>query len=401
MDFSQLGLTASQCYLLLILLLILLIQVLHYFLVMARVTYTRKDVRRPQNREAVSVVVCAKNEYHNLSQRLPILLEQKYPNFEVVVVNDASSDETEYFLKACSKVYSAEKLKVVNMPKNVNFFSGKKYPLSIGIKSAKNDIILLTDADCIPNSLYWIQEMANGFTEGKQIVLGYGGYERDKINMMTPSEDLGFEFQPQNGTLPRVLHLLIQYDTLCTTANMMGFALLGLPYMGVGRNLAYRRSFFFNKGGFIKHYSVKSGDDDLFVNANATKKNTAVVLSEESFTYSAPKLTYAAWFRQKRRHLSTGKYYKANHKLMLSMYPGSVALFYVGLVFALLFCPWYYPIGLLVMKIILQMVAFYGVSKKLRIQKVFIFAPLLELFFLLFNTIMGVLSLNHKRIQWK
>ena len=401
MDFSQFGLTASQLYLLLILFAMLLIQALYYFLVMGRMVYRKKRANLPQNSEAVSVVVCAKNEFHNLSQRLPILLEQKYPDFEVVVVNDASSDETEYFLKACAKVYPEGKLKVVNMPNNVNFFSGKKYPLSIGIKSAKNDIILLTDADCIPNSLYWIQEMANGFTEGKEIVLGYGGYEKDKISMMTPSEDLGFEFSDTGQKPPMGLHLLIQYDTMCTAANMMGFALLGVPYMGVGRNLSYRRSFFFNKGGFIKHYRIKSGDDDLFVNVNATRQNTAVVLSEESFTYSAPKLTYSTWFRQKSRHLSTGKYYKNKHKLMLAIYPLSVVLFYISLVLALLYCPWYYSIGMLILKIILQITAFYGVSKKLRIKKVFIFAPLLELFFVFFNTITGIFSLDHKRIQWK
>lgn len=401
MNFSQIGLTTSQLYLILILFFTLLIQALYYFLVMGRVAYRKKRTIANRNSEPVSVVVCAKNEYHNLSQRLPILLEQKYPDFEVVVVNDASTDETEYFLQACVKVYPEGKLKVVNMPNNVNFFSGKKYPLSIGIKSAKNDIILLTDADCIPNSLYWIQEMANGFTEGKNIVLGYGGYEKDKINMMTPSEDLGFEFSSRDMKPSFGLHLLIQYDTLCTAANMMGFALLGVPYMGVGRNLAYRRSFFFDKGGFIRHYRIKSGDDDLFVNANATKQNTAVVLSEESFTYSAPKLTYSTWFRQKSRHLSTGKYYKNKHKLMLAVYPLSVVLFYIGLVLAMLFFPWYYPIGILLLKIILQIVSFYGVSKKLRIKKVFIFAPLLELFFVFFNTITGVFSLNHKRIRWK
>lgn len=242
----------------------ILIQLFYYWGIFSRLAFY-KFKNQARKTQAVSVVICAKNEYHNLKENLPIILEQEYPDFEVIVVNDVSDDETYYLLKVLSDKYPH--LKIVNFVDNVNFFSGKKFPLTIGIKSAKNDIILLTDADCKPHSMKWIEQMQEQFHSGTEIVLGYGKYKEE----------------------PSFLNKIIRFDTLQIAIQYLSMALAGKAYMGVGRNLAYRKNLFYRQNGFINHYKVKSGDDDLFVNAAASDKNTKIMISSDSHTISTAK----------------------------------------------------------------------------------------------------------------
>ena len=190
----------------------------------------------------VSVVICAHNEYHHLKESLPLILEQDYPDFEVLVVNHSSDDDTHYLLNELEERHPH--LKIISIKEDLNFFSGKKFPLSIGIKSAKHDMVLLTDADCKPASRYWIRQMQSAFTPKTEVVLGYGPYNRS----------------------PGLLNKLIRFDTAHIAIQYLSYALAGIPYMGVGRNLSYLKQVFYKNNGFISHYRIRSGDDDLFIN---------------------------------------------------------------------------------------------------------------------------------------
>jgi cellulose synthase/poly-beta-1,6-N-acetylglucosamine synthase-like glycosyltransferase len=248
------------------------IQLFYFWVIFSRVAFSRAKNDFTRKDEPVSIIVCARNEYYNLSEKLPFLLNQDYSDFEVVVVDHGSDDDTNFLLRDMQLEY--KHLKVVSMPQDLNFFTGKKFPLSIGIKSAAHDILLLTDADCIPRSNQWLRKIASNFTFGTEIVLGYGAYERA-------------------GGL---LNMLIRFDTLRVAMQYFGFALSGMPYMGVGRNIAYRKSLFYRQGGFISHYRIQTGDDDLFVNRAASRKNTRVELRSDSHTLSAPKKNFALWY---------------------------------------------------------------------------------------------------------
>ncbi len=254
-----------------------------------------KPGKRKSSTKGVSVVICAKNEAENLEKFLPLILEQKYPKFEVVVVNDCSTDHTEELLSEMKVRY--DKLRFTNIPLNEKFAHGKKLALTVGLKAAEYDYVLLTDADCYPSSEMWLQNMAGNLGSGKDFVLAYGSYERRR----------GF------------LNILIRYETVFTALQYLSFALKGKPYMGVGRNLAYRKDLFFNNKGFAGHYHVASGDDDLFVNQHADKENTAVEIEADSFTISIPKQGLAAWIRQKKRHLLAGKLYRGGSRFRLGL----------------------------------------------------------------------------------
>jgi cellulose synthase/poly-beta-1,6-N-acetylglucosamine synthase-like glycosyltransferase len=243
--------------------------------------------------EPVSIIICARNEAENLKKNLPLILEQDYPHFEVIVVDDHSEDETEDVLAYFAAKYTRLRIaKVKNEPK---FIQGKKLALMIGIKAAKNDWLLLTDADCQPAGKNWLAMMQKNFRKSTSIVLGYGAY-RSK---------------------PGFLNMVIRYETAFTAMQYFGMAKAGKPYMGVGRNLAYRKSLFFSNNGFGCHTGLQSGDDDLFVNSTANGSNTAVEMNPDSFTYSDPKETFNGWYRQKQRHLTTASRYNQDSKARL------------------------------------------------------------------------------------
>jgi glycosyltransferase involved in cell wall biosynthesis len=340
----------------------LLIQLFYYLFVFSRFAF-RKFHNAESPIEPVSVVVCAHNEGRNLKENIPLLMEQDYPVFEVVVVNDSSEDDTMEVLLDFKLKYPA--LKVVNFQKNFNFFSGKKFPLSIGIKAASHDLILLTDADCKPSGRNWITSMQRNFNGSADIVLGYGKYQREK----------------------GVLNKLIRFDTFFIAILYFSLARFGLPYMGVGRNLAYRRSFFFKKKGFISHYLVPSGDDDLFVNMNANRRNTRIEIDIESHTVSHPKESFGNWVIQKKRHISTSRYYKFIHKVLLGLYPFTLWVFIITFA-AMLFLNYniIVVLSLFFLRILVQLPVLKKCSSQLGEKDLLFISPLFEILMLLINT---------------
>ena len=264
----------------------------------------------------VSVILCAHNEAYNISQYLPVLLTQDYPEYEVIVVDDGSEDETRAMVERY--MVCDPRLHLTFVPYGARVGSTKKLALTLAAKAAKYEYLLLTDADCVPESNHWISEMMRGFQSSKDIVLGFSPYFAEK------------------GHVNR----LVRYDTLFNGLHYLGAALCGHPYMGVGRNLAYRKGLFFASGGFTHLMNKIAGDDDLFVNHVATKTNTAVVLSRDSFTWSLPKKTMKEWWQQKRRHLSVSPAYKGSTKIRLGIEPMLRGLFYAT---ALLMMVVYFP----------------------------------------------------------
>lgn len=376
-DFGEDFLLDYKFYLLCLLGLAVVIQLVYHWGVFARLAFYRQKRAKKETENPVSVVVCAKNEYHNLQKNLPLILCQDYSDYEVVVVNDASDDETGFLLENLSREY--ERLKVVTINQNLNFFSGKKFPLSIGIRSASHELILLTDADCRPASNNWLREMQQGFGLGTDIVLGYGAYEKRK----------------------GLLNLLIRFDTFQVALQYLSFSLAGLTYMGVGRNLAYRKSLFFANNGFISHYKVSSGDDDLFINSVATAKNTRIVVNPQAHTLSEPKIAFKSWFRQKRRHLTTGIYYKPKFKWLLGTYSFSQLLFFALIVaLPILHYQWLVVMLLFALRWLSQLVVLYKAGRVLETKLPFVFFPLVELFFLILTARLFLSKRRAKQQAW-
>ena len=292
---------------------IVLIQLFYYLYFFLRLAIYKKPTKSVNVEHPISVVICARDEAHNLANYLPGVLVQQYnTTHEVVLVNDNSEDETKYLLDEFKK--SFKNLNPVVLSQEAKMINGKKFPLSIGIKSAKNETLLLTDADCVPASENWMHLMQDGYRDGIEIVLGYGAYRKK----------------------PGLLNKLIRFETFQTALQYFSYALAGLPYMGVGRNLSYKKEVFIRNKGFSSINQMPSGDDDLFINQVANKNNTAIVIDHDAHTISEPKTNLHDWMNQKYRHYTTSKYYKTQHAILLGIYALSQFLVYPVLIAALI-----------------------------------------------------------------
>lgn len=324
----------------------------------------------------VSVVLTARNDAAWLKENLVYLLEQDYPDFEVVVVDYLSQDDTQFVLKLLKDYYPH--LKVVPFKEDVNLFQGKKYPLSIGIKSAKNDILMLADPDCTPKNLLWLKGMVRGYSnKDTQIVLGYCGVKRTKT----------------------LLGCLQQYDSLSYGSRYLAGALLGKPDTGSGRNLSYRRSFFFKQGAFISHYDVADGSDDLFVYQNATHRNTAICIDADACLTAEPKKTFALWHDERRHRVGTRNRHRFWARVHEDM-PAIANLFFYGAgVLLLLFTslPWIAVAIAVLLKWTWQIICFSTLTKRFDGGYVHFAAPLLEIYFIIANTILILLPLSNNR----
>lgn len=325
----------------------------------------------------VSVIVSAHNEIENLVNLIPALLHQEYPTFEVIIVDDRSEDGTYDFLKEqCSKITNLRFIRVNETPE---YMSPKKYALTLAIKAAQYEHMLFTDADCTPASNHWIKQMESGFILGKEIVLGYSQYEKHT----------GF------------LNLFIRFETFFTAVQYLSYALSRKPYMGVGRNLSYKKTVFFANKGYHPYVKVLSGDDDLFINSVANKDNTSIAIHKDAQTTSIPKMSYKSWFLQKKRHLSVGKYYNKASKYLVGTLHFSTALFYITLPI-LCFNENYLLIALSIygVRLILAYTLMYAIAKKLQEKIEIYLLPILEIVYLMYYCIIGIISYRSRKIRW-
>jgi glycosyltransferase involved in cell wall biosynthesis len=357
---------------------IVAIQLAYYLFIFGKFAFAKVQKSTPK-RISISVIVCAKNEGENVSQYIPLLAEQNYPDYEIILIDDASSDNTLEIFEEFEKQYS--NIRLVKVKNNEAFWGNKKYALTLGIKASKKDYLIFTDADCYPVSKDWIMTMSSQFTLHKTIVLGYGAYEK-----------LANSF----------LNKIIRFETMLTAVQYFSWAKAGHPYMGIGRNLAYKKDEFFNVNGFISHIQIRSGDDDLFINQVATSKNTAICYSPESFTYSQPKTKFKDWFTQKRRHVSTAKSYKLFDKIQLALFYFSQFMFLLLAIILLAFqYQWIIVLSLVGFRYLFTWITLGFSAGKLKEKDVMYWFPIIEIVLIFTQLNVFITNIFSKPVYWK
>ena len=324
------------------LILVSVILLAYYVYFFRRLAFYKPKIKRESQQHPVSIIVCAKDEAGNLAKNLPELILQRYnSSLQTMIVNDNSTDDSKFILQEFNRTFKA--LTIIDLENEAKPVNGKKHPLSVGIRQASHEILLLTDADCVPASEHWVQKMQDAYEDGIDIVLGYGAYKK----------------------WPGFLNKMIRFETFHAALQYLSYALAGQAYMGVGRNLSYKKSLFLNNNGFASITHLPGGDDDLFINKVATKTNTAIVIDPEAHTLSEPKKTWKAWRRQKTRHFSTSKYYKPKHNFLLSLYSLVHFLFYPLIIATAIMFDWRFALTILLVKSVSQYFIFSRVMKKL------------------------------------
>ncbi len=354
------------------------VQVFYYLFFFSRLAFYKSQTKNISQTHPVSVIICARNEAANLAKNLPGALVQKYSTTnEVIVVNDNSIDDGKYVLEEYQKEF--KQLQIVELTQEAMFIPGKKFPLSVGIKTAKHEVLLMTDADCVPASEYWIEKMQQGYWENTEIVLGYGAFHKKK------------DF----------LNKIIRWETFHTALQYLSYAAAGMAYMGVGRNLSYKKSVFFRHKGFSSHNHVASGDDDLFINLAATKTNTQIVIDKNAFTLSEPPRTWSEWMKQKQRHYTTSRYYKAIHKFLLGLYALSHGVFYPIFIASMILFSWKISLIVFAVRLLVQFFIFYKTMDKLDERDLLPWFFVLDVWMFFYYIIFSFAMVKKPRKTWE
>lgn len=296
--------------------LFLIIQAIYYFNLYNQLHIHNKaandgDLIYETEYPPISVIISARNESENLQKYLPYVLEQDYPEFEVIVINDGSTDESEDVLSAFEEKYT--NLYHTFTPDGARYISRKKLAVTLGIKASKHNWLVFTDADCRPASNDWLKLMARNFSPQTDIVLGYSAYEQEK------------------GWFQRK----VAFSNLFMSMRYLGFALIDKPYMGIGRNMAYRKELFFKNKGFSSHLNLQRGDDDLFINEAATPFNTRVETSPDAVIRMEPAYNFKSWKEEKVSYLATSHYYHGLQRYWLGFETTSRLLFIAATIAAI------------------------------------------------------------------
>ena len=325
----------------------------------------------------VSLVIAARNELVNLQRNLPLWLNQQHPDFEIIIADDGSTDGTSEWI--VSQMEFHPKLKLVLLDPEYVKMHGKKIALTLAFKKAVHNRFVLTDADCTPATEQWLSIMASELNGSKEIVIGYSPYQKTS----------------------GLLNQLIRYETLQTGMQCFGFAKKGKPYMAVGRNLAYTRSIYDHVKGFSSHSHVPAGDDDLFIQSAAHANNTALCLVPEAYTESIPKSNWKAWWRQKQRHLWTGKFYSSSSKNMLAVLPVvQYLLILVMTAWIVLGSAWWYAGMALIIKFIPEWIIKAKKCTVFQTKDLRFAIPYLSVVYLFFYAILGISAFFARRPKW-
>jgi len=356
-----------------------------YYAVLGKFSLSRKHSNTSDRSTPASIIVCAKNEQENLKELVPQLLGQQHDDFEIILVNDRSSDDSLEVMREWESA-SPAKVKVVDVVPNENFWGNKKYALTLGIKRAAHQRLFFIDADCSPASEQWLAMMNGSYQENTHIVLGYGAMYR------------------RGG----MLNALISFETLITALQYFGWARAGRPYMGVGRNLSYTTKRFYEVSGFMDHFKILGGDDDLFVNQAATAENTVICTDADAFTYSQPKTNWHQWWHQKRRHINTASYYKGTDQALLGIFWITQISFLITAVLALTLSQVFYiALSVVLFRYIIvylivgnAMSKLSGNNSKTSLKNLIPFIPVLEILLILSQLILGVANQVTKPKEW-
>lgn len=353
-----------------------IVQAVYILFIFSRL-WVYKDSTPSKEQPKVSIVVCARNEKDNLTNLIPRLLAQNYPDFEVIIISDRSVDGTRDFVE--KHYFEDLRFRFIEIEVLPDGWNGKKFALKQGINTAQGELILLTDADCLPASDLWVKNMVEQFTSEVSLVLGYSPYSKENT----------------------FLNKIIRFETVYTAMQYFSLSLSGMTYMGVGRNLAYRKQTLAQAKALDTYRNLQGGDDDLTVQEVAPYSRTAIVIKESSQTLSIPKKTYKQWFLQKLRHLSAGKFYSSKSKLILGIFVMANLGFYASFLL-LVYLKSIHQIIIIVfiLRTLLIISNFVLITRKLKDSLAWYWFPILDFFYYLNYLLVGVSALFSRKVKW-
>ncbi|TDQ29767.1 glycosyltransferase [Tenacibaculum caenipelagi] len=348
-----------------------------YYLSFSLFVFQKQENTLSNTNIPVSVIVYVKNNAKTLAEYIQNLTKQKHPNFEIVMVNNASNDTTLEIIENLQLEYP--NIKVVNVKNTEAFWANKKYALTLGVKAATYEYLLFTELGSKALSKNWIDEITCYFSQEKSIVIGYQKLKRKKKSFS---------------------NLLFRFDHLSNTIQAFSYAKFGAPYKATNHNLAYTKEEFFKVNGYINHLALFMGEGDLFLKDAATNQNTIVATTPNSFVCSTKYLSFKEWFLQQKKQSILFSLYKPKHKFLLSFFKLSKFLFYV-LAVCITYINWKIALPLIISYYLIQYIIVGKLATKLQERNTILLLPLLEVCLVLLQIIIFISNQISKPKHWK
>ena len=330
---------------------VVLIELLYYYVIYARFSFTKKKSQKYMYQPPVSIVMVAKDAAGVLLRTLPKFLNQQYDNFEVVVVDDNSQDDTRLLVVEYQQQY--RNLKLVELDTAVTTIRGEKFAISMGVRCATHPYLVITDPEYAPTSTHWLEKMAGNFENDRQIVLGYSTFEKKR--------------SPFN----RLLH----FDNLVGAMQYFSLAQIHSTYRGDIKNLGITQQIFTQQRGFASHNHIRYGEEDIFISRAADRSNTAIEFSPDAVTVLQRNVRFNKWLDHKQGLYYTRHFNSLKNRLLLGTCAVVNLLFYVGLVLAIVFSIGNVLLlsvtaGIFAVKVLSQYLVFGFAAKKLNERQV-------------------------------
>lgn len=286
---------------------VVLLQLVYYFYILGSFSFAKNKKKQPVASSKISVLCCFKNNLEDAKKLIPLLLNQKNVAFELVLIDNNSTDDDasiNYFEQIEKENANVKLVKVEN---NEAFWGNKKYALTLGIKAASHEKIAFIEPNYEPASENWLTLLNNTITPEKQIVLGYTAIKKKKNNLKNK---------------------IIRFENLLYHMQMFGYVQRKKPTFASNTNLAYTKKTYFDNQGFMNHMKIRLGEADLFVNEAGTKTNTTYTIDAEARVIRKNYKKYSTWLNEIRRRNYTTRFYSKFEQLILNVFLLNKILFY-------------------------------------------------------------------------
>lgn len=353
----------------------LAIQLIYYIFFLSILLNNKKE--KEYDLKPISVILYVKNSELYLEKNIDYFINQKYPKFEILLVNNASSDNTDIILEKLSEKHKS--LRIINVENNESFWGNKKYTYTLAIKAAKYEHLIFSEIDCKPVSENWIHEINKSFSSKKTIILGY------KRLLKTSS----------------LFNLIIRFDNLLESIKSFSFTKINSPYSADSRNYAFTKKDFYRVNGFINHIKIKNGKEDLFVKDAKQKYNSAYTLSDESFVESSKSLSFKEWFLNKKNSNLLKRHYSFKNQFLLNAFSFSKVFLYFLTIILLLIHDWKIILIIFSSYIIFQSVITFIINRKFKETSIFYLSPILDFLLVLFQISIFISNLISKPPNWR
>ena len=307
------GLALSELVLLTVFGVLFLLRLLHLFLFTGRVLFRKKVDNNEAEKKPLSLILTIRNEEENLKNNLPKILSLENIDFEMVVVDDFSQDNSYLILGLLKDRYKRLTISALNQETKFS----TKLALNIAIKATNNKWILTVPVSLAEVAAEWLDYISQATNNEKNVVIGYSTVARSK------------------GFYNRLTRIENYFSYLKST----GYILNGIPFVYSVENVAFQKEKYFEIGGFGQKVTEHYANLELVINSFIRKKTTAVLFNKESSIRKTEVVKRADYFDLLKKSIRIESHLSSSKRVILFLIEFGKLLFLPIAAFVIVLLP--------------------------------------------------------------